>query len=59
MGKALEAEVLKWEMEDQKKATNQPPEARHVQTRVGPEKSWWRSLWKAVFSKPGGEQDWE
>lgn len=55
----MEAEVLKREMEDQKKATNQPPEARHVQTRVGPEKSWWRSVWKAVFSKPGGEQDWE
>lgn len=39
MGKAREVGVLKRKLEDQKKVTNQPPEARCVQPGAGPEKS--------------------
>lgn len=39
MGKAREVGVLKGELEDQKKVTNQAPEARCVQPGAGLEKS--------------------
>ena len=58
MGKAREVEVLKGELEDQKKVMKHPPEARCVQPEMGPEKSQWRGLWEAVSSTPDGDQGW-